>query len=81
MTPPRTLSRFLAPDPADLHHLISGTHHDPHSILGAHEYGDHTVIRAFRPHAQEVAALIGGRRYPCSTSIPGCSRWRSRSSI
>ena len=38
-------------------------HHDPHSILGAHEYGDHTVIRAFRPHAVEVVALVGDDRY------------------
>ena len=54
----------LAPDPADLARLVAGVHHDPHSILGAHEYGDHTVIRTLRPHASAVAALIGGRRYP-----------------
>ncbi|MDF2825637.1 MAG: 1,4-alpha-glucan branching enzyme, partial [Mycobacterium sp.] len=58
------VSKHLAPDPSDLHRLVSGTHHDPHSILGAHEYGDHTVIRAFRPHATDVIAVIGGVRYP-----------------
>ncbi|CAN5573077.1 1,4-alpha-glucan branching protein GlgB [soil metagenome] len=58
------VSKHLTPDPSDLHRLVSGTHHDPHSILGAHEYGDHTVIRAFRPHAVDVVALIGGVRYP-----------------
>ena len=52
--------------PADLHRLLAGEHHDPHAILGAHEYGDHTVIRAFRPHAMEVAALVGDERYPFS---------------
>ena len=33
-------------------------------MLGAHEYDDHTVIRAYRPHAAEVVAVIGGVRYP-----------------
>ncbi len=54
----------LAPDPADLARLVAGAHHNPHSILGAHEYGDHTVIRAFRPHAVEVAAIVGDDRFP-----------------
>ena len=54
----------LAPDPADLSRLVAGTHYNPHGILGAHEYGDHTVIRAFRPHAVEVVALVGDDRFP-----------------
>ena len=33
-------------------------------ILGAHEYGDHTVIRAFRPHAIDVVAIVGDDRFP-----------------
>ncbi|MCX6480361.1 MAG: 1,4-alpha-glucan branching enzyme, partial [Mycobacterium sp.] len=57
-------SRHLAPDTGDLGRLIGGMHFDPHSILGAHEYAEHTVIRTLRPHAVEVVALIGGRRYP-----------------
>ncbi len=64
MTSTGTISRYLAPDPSDLHRLISGTHHNPHAVLGAHEYGEHTVIRAFRPHANAVTALVGGERYP-----------------
>ena len=56
-------SPHLRPPTADLNRLLAGEHHDPHSILGAHEYGDHTVIRAYRPHAVEVAALVGGERY------------------
>src|SRR5689334_4623655 len=56
-------SPHLRPHTADLNRLLIGEHHDPHSILGAHEYSDHTVIRAYRPHAVEVAALIGGERY------------------
>ncbi|MHA3020190.1 1,4-alpha-glucan branching protein GlgB [Mycobacterium sp. BMJ-28] len=64
MTRTKTVtSTHLRPDDAALHRLLSGEHHDPHSILGAHEYGDHTVIRALRPHAETVAALIGGERY------------------
>lgn len=54
----------LAPDPAEVGRLVSGVHHNPHSILGAHEYGDHTVVRAFRPHAASVVALVGEDRFP-----------------
>ncbi|MGE2727316.1 1,4-alpha-glucan branching protein GlgB [Mycolicibacterium pulveris] len=57
-------SPHLRPHTADLNRLLAGEHHDPHSILGAHEYDDHTVLRAYRPHAQEVVALVGGERYP-----------------
>ena len=56
----------LAPDPAELSRLVAGVHHDPHSILGAHEYGEQTVIRTLRPHATEVAAVVGGVRHPMS---------------
>ena len=54
----------LAPDPADLARLVAGAHHNPHGILGAHESGDQTVIRAFRPHALDVVALVGDDRFP-----------------
>jgi 1,4-alpha-glucan branching enzyme len=54
----------LAPDPGDLSLLVAGTHYNPHAILGAHEYGDHTVIRAFRPQAEDVTAIVGEKRYP-----------------
>ena len=65
MKPTDQLARtHLAPEPRDLARLLAGEHHDPHSILGAHEYGDHTVIRAFRPHATEVVALVGDDRFP-----------------
>lgn len=64
MTRTEITSKHLAPDPSDLHRLLSGTHHDPHSILGAHEYSDHTVIRALRPHADEVVAVVGDKRHP-----------------
>ena len=57
-------SAHLRPDAADLHRLLAGEHHDPHSILGAHEYGDHTVIRVLRPHASEVVAADRRRALP-----------------
>jgi 1,4-alpha-glucan branching enzyme len=56
-------SPHLRPHTADLNRLLAGEHYDPHSVLGAHEYGDHTVIRAYRPHAVEVAAIVGGERF------------------
>ncbi|MCB1291783.1 MAG: 1,4-alpha-glucan branching protein GlgB [Mycobacterium sp.] len=54
----------LAPDPSDLARLVAGVHHNPHSILGAHEYDEHTVVRTLRPHALDATVLVGGRRYP-----------------
>jgi len=56
-------SQHLAPDPGDLARLLAGVHHNPHSILGAHEYGEHTVIRVFRAHAVGVVALVGNDRF------------------
>jgi 1,4-alpha-glucan branching enzyme len=66
MTRTDITSDNLRPDAVALKRLLAGEHHDPHSILGAHEYGDHTVIRAMRPWATEIVALIGGERYPFS---------------
>jgi len=57
-------STGLAPDPGDVARLVAGVHHDPHSILGAHERDGQTVVRALRPDALGVTALVGGRRYP-----------------
>jgi 1,4-alpha-glucan branching enzyme len=57
-------SEHLAPGGPDLEQLLAGEHHDPHAVLGAHEYGDHTVIRAYRPHAVDVVALVGSDRFP-----------------
>lgn len=57
-------SPFLAPDAEEWGRLIAGVHHNPHGILGAHEYDDHTVIRVLKPGSAGVTALVGGRRYP-----------------
>ena len=57
------MTSHLRPPVAELARLLAGEHHDPHSILGAHEYGKNTVIRALRPHATGITALIGKKRY------------------
>ncbi|ODR11503.1 1,4-alpha-glucan branching enzyme [Mycolicibacillus koreensis] len=54
--------RSLAPDDTDVDRLLAGTHPDPHAVLGAHEDGDATVIRVLRPDAEEVVAIVGGKR-------------------
>lgn len=51
-------NNFL-PSSTDISALISGKHPNPHSILGAHEYDDHTVIRVLRPHVPRVSVVIG----------------------
>jgi 1,4-alpha-glucan branching enzyme len=52
-----------APCPAeDRERLLSGTHHDPHGVLGAHLVEGGTVIRALRPHARSVTVVAEGLR-------------------
>ena len=54
----------LAPDPADLARLVTGAHHNPHGILGAHPSGGSTVVRAMRKGAKEVALVHEGEKVP-----------------
>ena len=42
------------PDAGDIDRLLGGSHHDPHSVLGAHPHENGTVVRILRPHADEV---------------------------
>ena len=52
-----------AVDDSDVARLVSGTHHAPHSFLGAHPIdAGHVVIRTFRPDATAVAVVISGER-------------------
>jgi 1,4-alpha-glucan branching enzyme len=49
------------PDPvshAEIDQLVAGTHHDPHSVLGAHPGPDGVTIRALRPLAATVAVVL-----------------------
>ena len=48
------------PDQATIDRLLSGAHHDPHSVLGAHQHADGTVVRTLRPHADEVHVVQPG---------------------
>src|SRR5216683_4501422 len=50
---------------AEIDRILDGTHHDPHSVLGAHPLNGGTVVRALRPLAASVAAVLpDGRRFP-----------------
>ncbi|MFF5147073.1 1,4-alpha-glucan branching enzyme [Streptomyces sp. NPDC013157] len=43
----------------DRERLLHGTHHDPHSVLGAHPVPGGIAVRAFRPYARTVTAVAG----------------------
>jgi len=49
----------------EIERIVDGTHHDPHSVLGAHHSAAGTVVRALRPLADSVAVVLpDGRRFP-----------------
>jgi len=43
----------------------TGSYHDPHSVLGAHEYAGGVTVRTLAPLAHEVAVLL-----PDGTAVP-----------
>ncbi|MEV5479336.1 hypothetical protein AB0L66_44650, partial [Streptomyces sp. NPDC052207] len=43
--------------PGDRDRLLSGTHHDPHSVLGAHPVAGGIVFRVLRPAALSVTVV------------------------
>ncbi|MET7686349.1 1,4-alpha-glucan branching enzyme [Streptomyces sp. NPDC005423] len=49
-------------DAGDRERLLSGTHHDPHSVLGAHRVPGGVAFRVFRPYARSVAVESGPLR-------------------
>src|SRR5436190_10476303 len=58
---------MTTPEPSlgEIERIAAGQHHDPHSVLGAHAGPDGVVIRALRPMATSVAAVLDdGRRLP-----------------
>ncbi|MFD3559301.1 1,4-alpha-glucan branching enzyme [Streptomyces sp. NPDC058686] len=62
-TPPAAVSAAPAPTPAaDRDRLLAGTHHDPHSTLGAHTTPSGTAFRALRPYARAVTVVADGLR-------------------
>ena len=42
----------------EIERLARGEHHEPHSLLGAHPAGGQVAIRAWRPDAAEVTAVL-----------------------
>ncbi|MFG2660651.1 1,4-alpha-glucan branching enzyme [Streptomyces sp. NPDC048425] len=62
-TPPTPVTAAPAPTPAaDRDRLLGGTHHDPHSTLGAHPTPTGTAFRALRPYARTVTVAADGLR-------------------
>jgi 1,4-alpha-glucan branching enzyme len=55
-------TRTVGPSREDLERLAGGAHHDPHGILGMHTSGKRSVIRALRPGADVVVALLDDER-------------------
>ncbi|MFF7166444.1 1,4-alpha-glucan branching enzyme [Streptomyces sp. NPDC008086] len=49
-------------DAADRDRLLTGTHHDPHSVLGAHPVPGGVAFRALRPYALSVTVVAGTLR-------------------
>ncbi|MEW2811798.1 1,4-alpha-glucan branching enzyme [Streptomyces massasporeus] len=51
-----------AVDAVDRERLLAGTHHAPHSVLGAHPVPGGIAFRAFRPYALSVTVVSGELR-------------------
>lgn len=45
--------------PSEVDRLVSGAHHDPHALLGAHPTNGGTAIRVLRPFAERVVVETG----------------------
>ncbi|MGW0712186.1 1,4-alpha-glucan branching enzyme [Streptomyces sp. NPDC002643] len=69
---PRDSSATAPPlPPDDRARLLSGAHHDPHSLLGAHPVPGGVVIRALRPYAHAVRVVVDGRQTYLSSDGDG----------
>ncbi len=45
----------------EVERLLALEHHDPHALLGAHLTEDGVVVRAYRPNAEALLLLAGGK--------------------
>lgn len=64
-SPPEVLAAIpVSPEvpTADRDRLLSGTHHDPHGVLGAHPVPGGVAFRVFRPYARAVTVVAGDVR-------------------
>ncbi len=61
-------ARSVRPAPAlpgeERDRLLSGRHHDPHAVLGAHPCRGGLAFRALRPYAKAVTVVAKGLRAP-----------------
>jgi 1,4-alpha-glucan branching enzyme len=55
----------------ELERLVRREHNDPHAILGAHPHADGVVIRALRPAAAAVRAVVDGQAVALEQIHPG----------
>ncbi|HEV7974616.1 1,4-alpha-glucan branching protein GlgB [Amycolatopsis sp.] len=60
-----------APSPQDIDRLLAGSHHDPHSVLGAHPAKEGVVVRALRPGAKSVTVVAGKFRTELKRIVDG----------
>lgn len=60
--PPPETPVSPAMDAGDRDRLLSGTHHDPHGVLGAHPVPGGVAFRVFRPYALGVTVVAGDVR-------------------
>ncbi|MGW4271730.1 1,4-alpha-glucan branching enzyme [Streptomyces seoulensis] len=59
VSPEVSLGVSPAVDTLDRERLLTGTHHDPHAVLGAHPVPGGVAVRAFKPYALGVAVVAG----------------------
>ncbi|MFI1292225.1 1,4-alpha-glucan branching enzyme [Streptomyces sp. NPDC020792] len=70
--PPAVRTRTAPPlDPADRERLLSGAHHDPHALLGAHPVPGGIALRVLRPFARAVSVVVDGERTPLASEGGG----------
>ncbi len=79
--PVKALAPGAAPEPAtpsmqELDRLAGGAHHNPHGILGMHPTSDGVLVRALRPGADAVSAVLDGRSHPLDHLHAGV--WETR---
>ncbi|MFF4862616.1 1,4-alpha-glucan branching enzyme [Streptomyces sp. NPDC001231] len=58
-------------DPADRERLLSGAHHDPHALLGAHPVPGGIALRVLRPFARAVSVVVDGEHTPLASEGEG----------
>ncbi len=59
---------------SDLQTLVSGQHHDPHSVLGPHPGPDGVTVRVLRPMASTVTVVTPDGKHPLEHESHGI--WR-----